>query len=261
MIRVLRGLLILGVLAFSAGAQAWSVFGHEHIAELAERQLEPRTRAAALALLEGEADSLAAVAGWADQMRDESGYEWATPLHFVNFPRGRCEYLASRDCPGGACVVGAVERFAAELGDQALPRAQRVEALKFLVHYVGDLHQPLHCGFGHDKGGNTFQVNIDGQGSNLHRVWDYSLPERLGADGPARLAALSAEPLPAPGPLQPARWAEESCRIVQAEGFYPTRRRLGEAYFQHHLPTARAQMRLAAARLAAVLEARLGAAR
>lgn len=255
---MLRAVLMSALLAASAGAHAWSMFAHEHIAELAERQLSPGTRSAALALLEGEAESLAAVAGWADRVRDVAGYEWATPLHFINFPRGRCEYDAARDCPGGACVVAAVERFAAETGDASLQRAQRAEALKFLVHYVGDLHQPLHCGFGHDKGGNTFQVNIDGEGSNLHRVWDGVLPARLGGDGAAQLAALSAEPLPDPGSLLPARWAEESCRIVQADGFYPQRRRLGDAYFERHLPTAKAQMRLAAARLAAVLEARLG---
>jgi hypothetical protein len=256
--RVLQQLLgAAALLALSAAAQAWSYFGHQQIAELAERQLAAPTRAAALTLLAGEAESLAAVASWADEVRDEPAYEWSHPLHFVNFPRGRCEYRADRDCAGGLCVVAAIERFRAELGDASLPRQRRAEALRFLIHFVGDVHQPLHAGFGHDKGGNTYQVNVDGEGSNLHRLWDYWIPQRGGADHAAQLAALSAQPLPAPGALQPAAWAEASCRLVDAEGFYPKRRRLQAADLDRYLPKAQAQMRLAAARLAALLEAEL----
>jgi hypothetical protein len=249
---------LAALLALSAAAQAWSYFGHQQIAELAERELAPSTRAAALALLEGEADSLAAVAAWADEVRDDPAYEWSHALHFVNFPRGRCQYRADRDCVGGHCVVAAIERFRAELGDASLPRQRRAEALRFLVHFVGDVHQPLHAGFGHDKGGNTYQVNIDGEGSNLHRLWDFWIPQRGGEDRAAQLAALSASPLPPPGALQPAAWAEASCRLVDSQGFYPQRRRLSAADLDRFLPLAQAQMRLAAARLAALLEAELG---
>lgn len=250
------------LLAVSAPeARAWSMFAHEQIAELAERELDPVTRAAALALLEGEAGSLAEVGAWADRIRDEPGWDWASPLHFVNFPKGQCDYVAERDCPDGSCVVGAIERFRAELADAALPRAQRAVALKFLVHFVADVHQPLHAGFGHDKGGNTFQVNIDGRGSNLHRVWDFELPARNGEDHAAQMRTLAAAPLPPAGELEPPRWAEESCRVVLVEGFYPSRRRLAETYFERHLPQAQARMRLAASRLAALLEDALGSSR
>lgn len=251
------GLLAIAMLLGFAPspARGWSGFGHELIAELAERQLSAETRAAALSLLGDEADSLASVAGWADQVRDLPEYRWSVPMHFVNFPRGECRYQPLRDCAGGACVVGAVQRFRAELADTSLPREQRVQALKFLVHFVGDIHQPLHCGYAHDRGGNTYQINVDGEGSNLHRVWDHFLLASHGRDRPAFLAALSAEPLPEAGDFDPVSWAENSCRIVGEEGFYPKRRKLGSAYFERFAPLADARMRLAAARLAATLEA------
>jgi hypothetical protein len=257
--------LFLGALATlscvaASPAAAWSVFGHELIAELAERQLSDQARAGALAMLAGEADHLADVAGWADPLRDEPAYAWATPLHYVNFPRGECHFDAIRDCPAGACVVGAVQRFQSDLADASLPAARRAEALKFLIHFVGDLHQPLHCGYGDDKGGNTYQVNLAGDGSNLHRIWDYSMLASSGRDRAGHLAALSAQPLPAAGAFDPAGWAEESCRIVASEGFYPRRRRLEDAYFERFRPIAEQRMRLAAARLAALLERQFGAA-
>ncbi|MCK7592796.1 S1/P1 nuclease [Pseudomarimonas salicorniae] len=248
-------LLLLIVLAGATSpARAWSMFGHELVGELAERQLSAKARVGVQALLE-EGESLASTAGWADRMRDDKAYAWATPLHFVNFPRGRCEYVARRDCPGGDCVVAAVERFRAEMLDASLPRQRRAEALKFLVHFVADIHQPLHCGYGHDRGGNTYQVNVDGEGSNLHRVWDHFMLARTGRDRAGHLAALSAEPLPEAGPFQPVTWAEDSCRIVQADGFYPQRRRLSDAYFERFRPLAEARLRLAASRLASILEA------
>lgn len=256
-LRVLGLALLLALLP--GAARAWSIFGHELIAELAERRLSPATRAAAHALLRDEGASLVAVAGWADRVRDDPAYAWSDRLHYVNFPRDRCEYLAGRDCPGGDCVVGAVQRFRAELGDAALPRERRVEALKFLVHFVGDIHQPLHCGFGHDKGGNTFQVNVDGHGSNLHRVWDGLLIASSGRDRTAQLAALDAGTWPAAGTLDPVAWTEESCRIVMQDGFYPRRGRLPASYLERQRPVAEARMRLAAVRLAALLEDALAA--
>lgn len=252
----------LGLLIWLAAMPvwAWSGPGHELVAQLAEAQLQPSTRAAALALLQDEGhDSLADVARWADEVRDERAYRWSAPLHFVNHAPGSCDYRPARHCADGACVIGAVERFRSELADHRLPLARRREALKFLVHFVGDLHQPLHAGFASDKGGNTYQVNVDGEGSNLHRVWDYFLLASSRRSPAEQLAALAAAPLPAAGDLDPVAWAAESCRIVREDGFYPRRRRLEPAYLERWRPIAEERVRLAAARLAATLEAALAA--
>lgn len=255
--RALLGFVAAALALAAPAAQAWSWFVHRQVAELAERQLDAPTRAAALALL-GEGQHLADVAAWADEQRDDPGYAWSARLHFVNFADAGCRYRPERDCPDGACVVGAIEGFRADLANAALPDALRAEALRFLVHLVADVHQPLHAGFARDKGGNTHQVRIDGQGSNLHRVWDNDLPARLGRDPEEALRSLGEAPLPPAGALEPSVWAEESCRIVASEGFYPRRRRVDEAYLVQQLPVVRARIRLAAARLAALLEDALG---
>lgn len=258
--RLLRRLLGLTLLLAALPLAAWSGPGHELVAQLAEAQLRPQTRAAALALLqEAGHDSLADVARWADVARDEPAYAWSQPLHFVNLSRGDCRYDPARHCRKGACVIAAVARFRATLADRSRPVAERREALKFLVHFVGDIHQPLHAGHAHDKGGNTFQVNLDGEGGNLHRIWDYHLLASSGRTPAEHLVALSAEPLPAAGELDPAAWAMESCRIVLQDGFYPSRRRLSHSYLEQWRPVAEARVRLAAARLAATLEDAFGA--
>ena len=258
--RLLRRLLGSALLVAALPVAAWSGPGHELVAQLAEAQLHPQTRAAALALLHEEGhDSLADVARWADEVRDQPSYAWSRPLHFVNLSRRDCAYDPATHCPGGECVIGAVDRFGAELADPALPVAKRREALKFLVHFVGDIHQPLHAGHAHDKGGNTFQVNVDGEGSNLHRVWDYHLLASSGLSPTEHVAALSATALPPAGDGGAAAWADESCRIVLEEGFYPSRRRLAQSYLDHWRPVAEQRVRLAAVRLAAMLEASLGA--
>lgn len=256
---LLRRLLGSVLLVAALPVAAWSGPGHELVAQLAEAQLPPQTRAAALALLQEEGhDSLADVARWADEVRDQPAYGWSRPLHFVNLSRRDCAYDPATHCPDGECVIGAVERFRAELADPGLPVATRREALKFLVHFVGDIHQPLHAGHAHDKGGNTFQVNVDGEGSNLHRVWDYAVLASSGLSPAEHFVALSATPLPSAGEAGPMDWAKESCAIVMQPGFYPARRRLAQSYLAQWRPVAEQRVRVAAARLAAMLEATLG---
>jgi nuclease S1 len=257
MSRILPVLLACLLLVASAPLGAWSDRGHRLVVALAEAELAPATRAAALALLDGEADTLEALAGWADQAREMAEFAWSRPLHFVNLPRD-CSYDAGRDCPGGQCIVAAVDRFAAELADRSLPRRQRALALKFLLHLVADLHQPLHAGFGDDRGGNRYQVQFEGRGTNLHAVWDAELPRAGGLGRVAQLEALRRAGLPAAGTLDPADWARQSCRLIGGHALYPSGHVIGRDYLDRHRPLAEAQLRLAASRLAAVLERALG---
>jgi nuclease S1 len=259
MFPVRSALLLVLLLCLADPAAAWSARGHRLVAALAEAELSAGARDAALALLQPDGDaSLAAVAAWADTVRDQPEWRWTAPLHYVNLSPS-CGYDAARNCRDGACIVAAVDRFAAELADPALPRARRAEALKFLVHMVGDLHQPLHAGFAHDRGGNTFQVNFEGQGSNLHAIWDRTLLAHGGETEPAQQARLQSRPLPRAGALDPERWARQSCRLIARHALYPPRHVIGTDYIDRHRPLAEAQLRLAAARLAAVLERALTA--
>lgn len=269
-----RTVLIVLVLLAACPAWGWSRQGHQLVGELAEHDLSPAARHELQRLLAGEPDpSLAGVSTWADEIRAE-GNEIGTrssAWHYVNFPRSGCSYVPARDCPDGNCVIGAINAQRAILADRRRPLAERREALKFLVHFVGDAHQPLHAGFRDDRGGNRFQLNYRGkgaprgEGTHLHGVWDYWLLKSAGLDNAAYTARLLKTPLPADPALgtdnPAAEWALESCRLIASESVYPRRRNLTDAYLDRHRPTAERRIRQAGARLAALINRALAPAR
>ena len=275
--RLLTAFLFLAV---SGQALAWSKQGHQLVGELAERQLDPVALAEVRRLLAGEPDpTLAGVSTWADEIRAESRTtgnklgELSSRWHYVNFPGEGCDYQPARDCPGGNCVIGAINAQAAILADRSRSDEDRRNALKFVVHFVGDAHQPMHAGFAHDRGGNNFQVNYrgkgapEGQGTNLHGVWDYWLLQSAGLDNPAYVQRLMQSPM-AVDPARdatnpPLAWTLESCRLIAAEQAYPPRRKrvLTDEYLDRHRPTAERRVREAGDRLARLLNAALAPAR
>jgi hypothetical protein len=134
---------------------------------------------------------MASLSTWADEPKNRATASW----HYVNFPKGTCVYEAERDCPEGQCAVEAIDRQRAVLGSSA-PDEKRLEALKYVVHLVGDLHQPLHAGYAEDKGGNQYQLQAFMQGSNLHALWDSGLIRNLNEDAGAMTTRLLAQRLP-----------------------------------------------------------------
>lgn len=263
--------LLLSALALALAAPSahgWSRQGHQLVGELAERQLSPAAQAEVRALLADEAvPTLAAVSTWADEIRaaktplGERSQRW----HYVNIADKACGYVPARDCPDGECVIGAINAQYAVLADDTRPRGERAEALKFLVHFVGDAHQPMHAGYPHDRGGNNHQLNYrgkgspEGEGTNLHGVWDYWVLQSAGLDNAGYVARLEAmSPLP-PDPAadagNPAQaWTLESCRLIGDAAIYPPRRKITDAYLDKHRPLAETRVRLAATRLAGMIE-------
>ncbi|MEM8757761.1 MAG: S1/P1 nuclease [Planctomycetota bacterium] len=178
-------------------AFGWGRDGHAVIAEIATRELSPETAAKIAELLEGNpaGGSIVETASWADAVRPTEPYRWSAPLHYVNMPIDATGYDHARDCPpneeGFGCVVSAIDRFATQLGDESLPTEQRIEALMFLVHFVGDLHQPLHGGRQEDRGGNDIRITFLGTETNLHRAWDSQILEAVTGSQPWPLLAES----------------------------------------------------------------------
>ena len=123
--------------------------------------------------------TLAEVSTWADDIRRQRPS--TAPWHYVDIPvhpqYGPPAYDAARDCPDGNCVVAKIDEFAAVLGDKAAPQRDRLEALKFLIHFVADIHQPFHCADDHDRGGNDTHVSFLGRNTTLHALWDTGLLE------------------------------------------------------------------------------------
>ena len=261
--RLLAGLLAALVLALAlpaSTAQAWGEDGHRIVGLLAESELTPAARSEVQRLLAGEPEpTLAGVAAWADRIRDEPRWRHTGRWHWVNLPRTNpCTFDAARDCRNGDCVVGAIERQLALLSDRRNDDRVRREALKFVVHFIGDVHQPFHAGFGFDRGGNDTQLRFDRRGWNLHSLWDSAMVTHVGLSPEAYARQLRAAPaLPADrlraldGP--PQQWALESCQAIHDHGLYPERRAVGRGYLERHRPLAERRLRGAGARLAAAL--------
>ena len=178
------GLVLAGAAALPAPALAWGFEGHEIVAAIARARLTPAVRAKVDAILAGDADTLTAPdmlsrATWADAWRG-AGHRETAQWHFVDleldhpdlnaacFGRPAAGALASQG-PAQDCVVDKIEAFAAELGAPAIAPAERLLALKYLLHFVGDVHQPLHASDHQDRGGNCVRIALGGsRTSNLH---------------------------------------------------------------------------------------------
>jgi hypothetical protein len=219
----LRGFAALAV--SSSPALAWGPEGHEIIAHIAARELTPLARARIAALLGGKAEAMMVVdANWADEIRDAQPQtaQW----HFVDIPLGSNGFLRSRDCPRGDCVVAQIDKDARNLADRKSPPARRAKALKFLIHFVGDVHQPLHCIDNHDRGGNTVAVRLGRRRTNLHHLWDTLLVEGMGEDAAAVAAGIEARLTPVEETAlrsgTPVDWANESFRAAK-RGIYGRR--------------------------------------
>jgi hypothetical protein len=195
----LLALLALLALLLPSPAFAWWEYGHYTVARIAELTARPSTRAeirrliarsAVLETPECKIRNIEDAAYWPDcvrQLKDRFSYSF--PWHYQNVDICKPFDQASA-CRDGNCVSAQIERNAKLLADKSLPVRERVMALAFLAHFVGDLHMPLHAGDRSDKGGNDFAVSygvIAGR-TNLHSAWDGYLAER-GISTPAAGAA------------------------------------------------------------------------
>lgn len=168
--------VILFFLPLLASGNFWGKTGHRVTGAIAENHLTPKAKKAINNLLDGH--SLAFVSTFADEIKADRVYSGFFAWHFVNYPMDM-RYEDSEKSEYGD-VVMAIEECIKIVRDKNSKRADRVFYLKMLVHFVGDMHQPLHAGRGDDRGGNDIQVQWFGEGSNLHRVWDKNLIESYG---------------------------------------------------------------------------------
>jgi len=166
-------------------AYAWGSKGHAVTAEIAERGLSPNVAAQVRAL--NFSAPLREIASLPDDWRaDETkGLRPGDtgPLHYSNIPNDQATFDRARDCKDDQCVVAAIEKYTAVLKDRAQPRDKRREALIYIVHFMGDLHQPMHAAGGQvkdeqsgqmvmDRGGNLVKIRLLGVETNLHSAWD-----------------------------------------------------------------------------------------
>ena len=255
----------------AAAVHAWSPQGHRLVALVAAQRLTPQARDTVAMLLEGR--PLADVAVWAD----EYSFEAAQTLfwHFVNIPAAADAYDRDRDCPrqpraaDGSradrwrdCAVDRILYARDRLGDRTLDRTDRAIALKFLVHIVGDLHQPLHA-VADGRGGNETVVTWLGSSTcaypdrqpypcNLHGVWDTELLAHRTLNDAGNLARLEQQIAAGrlvPGTASPIEWAMES-HALGRRALVPNGSALDESYFRANAETVDRRLALAGLRLA-----------
>lgn len=257
--------LVAAVLAALIGWQAaspawaWGRLGHRAIAEFAGHHISPAARAAIAELLE-PGESMADASTWADEnrIRIHGSGAW----HFADVPLEEMQY--NDRLAGAGQIIPKLREFRSILADRSRPVASRRQALRFVIHLVGDMHQPLHIGEHHDRGGNTLQVQFFHRKTSLHHLWDDMILEHrtrgedrwvaelLAMDNPVdRSAAMG-------GTIE--EWATGSLLAAQRAYQNPqTGRRiepgdvLADAYYDANLPIVRQQLYRAGARLAWVL--------
>lgn len=247
--------LLLGLL-FPLTARAWGRAGHEIIGTIAERQLSPATREKVCFLLDGY--PLAVVAPYPDEWRIKEPRTAA--WHFVNIPLAADAYDPTHDClaePG--CIVTAIDHFRAVLAGSAATKDDRAKALTYIVHLIGDAHQPLHVTDNNDLGGNLVRVTFFGAPTNLHALWDDGIIAHTTQsvnDYATRLLGSSAPPATANGTT--IDWINEAHQLArQAYAGVPPGAALANAYFEKARPIVDVQLLRAGIRVAAVLEAAL----
>ncbi len=166
--------IFVALMLIPANAWAWGKTGHRVIGQIAQKHLDTDAQAAVLRILGVE--DLAEASTWPDFMRASQDKFWrheAGAYHYVTIPKGKTYEQVGAPKRGDA--ITALEKFTAVLKDQKSNKEDKKLALRFVIHIVGDLHQPLHAGNGDDRGGNDFKMTFFGKLTNLHRVWDASL--------------------------------------------------------------------------------------
>lgn len=277
---------LLAITALPTSARAWGDEGHEIIALVADALLTPTAHKQIAELLAHDEDPLsdhdiAAEATWADHLRDsnaDGARSRTRQWHFVDIELQHPSLAeacfahpalppgtpASRG-PAAACIVDKIDQFTAELAARDTAPDERLLALKFLLHFVGDVHQPLHASDDFDRGGNDERVSAEGfRAGTLHHFWDTEFVRMLGTDPALVAKALLASLTPADrrrwAAGLPSDWALESFEIAKrdAYGLLPrqTRRgtyRLETPYIDAAVSDTRTQLTKAGVRLAFLL--------
>jgi hypothetical protein len=272
----LVALLALLLATLPVPAHAWWEYGHETIAKIALAEVRPQTRLAIARLIRRAPElatptcpvrNIADASVWADCIkRLKDRFSYASSWHYQNVDICRPFDLKAA-CKDGHCVSAQITRNAKLLGDKSLPPRERLMALAFLVHFVGDLHQPLHAGDRSDLGGNRQLGSYGifaGSKLNIHAIWDGYLAERAISTPPggAKGLGIAARDEMAIGTIDD--WSRESWQFAREfycdmQGGDPcaapvARAKLDDATIERLVPVVRGMVRRGGVRLARLLD-------
>lgn len=240
------------LLSLPGPAAAWGPTGHRVVGQIAENHLSADARRAVEALIGPE--GLAEAATWADEIRSDPAWDKASPWHFISIDDGET-LEATQRAPEGD-VLWAIHHFSDVLVSPDASHEEKAEALKFLVHFVGDVHQPLHVGRRADRGGNSVRVTWFGRSTNLHQVWDSEMIDHEGLSFSELARFLdhpTEEQVAAWRASTPEDWVRESFAL-RAKVYDLGDGKLGYAYAYHEFPVVRERLLQAGVRLAGLLD-------
>ena len=273
-----RCLFVLMLSMLPLVASAWSDTGHRLTCDLAFDQLKPEAQITirewmqampaehAQTFLSKSQPEVNDLCVWADKVRKDKAFDRVASWHYVNVDRD-ARGVNREACITG-CILTAIDTHLALIQETELSLWPKLQALMFLMHWVGDLHQPMHVSFADDLGGNRAKVSGYEDCNNMHGVWDYCLVKETGEDYASLLQTLKraqSESYPRL-PLDPEVWADESFAIArhprtqycrqdgsQCVPWASRQYQLTEDYQQMNWPIAAARIQQAGARLAALL--------
>jgi len=264
--RAIIRIACFALLLLPAPAHAWGGAGHRIVCGIAWARLTPQAHTMVAHLLgSNDEKTFADACVWADSIRSERPETSA--YHWINIPAGMGGMDMARDCGDVAarCAPWAIAHFAAVLTDRGTTDATRSDALKFVMHFVGDLHQPLHAGRPEDRGGNGVTVDFFGdvgtaeRANNLHSVWDSQILRRANRTWPASSQWLVSELAPdeaqAWETLDVVGWTNESYRLCEdyVYGRLNPDHRIRDLYYRPALGIVEVRLQQAGVRLAYLL--------
>lgn len=242
-----------GLLAAALGLISWGFKGHRAVASIAQQHLSANTAYTVSAYLKGEA--MADVSTWADENKNNTTAPW----HFLNLPLGlnHEQFVKAVSELGNDNVYTAILKTEAILKEGNLGIDQKNEALKYLIHLVGDAHQPMHISRKEDKGGNTIQLRFEDKGTNLHSLWDSKLIDHEGLSE-AQIAkqydTATPEEIRKWQADSPMEWIWESYQISsKLYGELKPGQTIDEEYYKKNIGTVRQRVDQAGIRLAGEL--------
>lgn len=247
--------LLTFLITLSLAAADWGPTGHRATAVIAEQYLSPKAKRKIKKLLGKE--TFATVSTYADEIKGNPELYKYSPWHYVNIAPGDT-YITSSKNPKGDLVTG-IEMCKEILTSKTSTQEEKVFYLKLLIHFMGDLHQPLHMGHQDDKGGNDFQVQWFGEGTNLHSVWDAKIIESYGMSYSELVTNFGQKDkqkykIFTSGNLL--NWVEEGKDLVQTVYNSATKgENLKYNYLNTYMPIVEEQIEKGGMRLAAVLNA------
>lgn len=258
--RILKISLVILLFSFPVKAMCWGQLGHRIVAEIADSYLTEKTKAAIKKILGNE--SIAMASNWGDFIKSDSTYNYLETWHYINFEKNlsynQLKEVLKKDTGKVHDAYTAITFLTKELKKKSITLEKKRMYLKLLIHFVGDVHQPLHVSPVGTSGGNDVKVQWFGQSSNLHRIWDSELIEQqqlsyteyaayLNHTTAAQRKKWQQEPI--------SKWLYDSYVLAQNlhNEITGTNPRLGYPYNYDHIKTLEQQMLKGGVHLAGLL--------